>query len=393
MSLFFNRGLGDTPAQLVPPRSRWGTPGAVTPESALRHSAVWACLRLRANLVSSMPVDYYRKVGPVEALEQTKPPVLTKPGALYLGGRRARMDEWLYASQMDLDRYGNSFGLITEWDGQARPARIDLVDAGTVTVRIKSGEITYRIGGKVYDPVEVWHERQNVVAGLPVGLSPIAFAAMSIGQYLSAQKFAADWFATSAIPKSQLKNTGATMTNAQSSEAKAHFTEQLTDGGMIVLGSDWEWSMVEVPATTAQFIEAQQFSVADVCRFLDVPGDLIDAAQAGSSITYANLTQRNLQLLIMHLGPAVKRREDALSELSAAPRFVKLNTDALLRMDPAARDLMLTQQVASKRRTITEARAVDNLPPYTPEQEDEIARLSASRSEPTKPIDDGKATS
>jgi hypothetical protein len=95
----------------------------------------------------------------------------------------------------------------------------------------------------------------------------------------------------------------------------------------------------------------------------------------------------------MHLGPAIKRREDALSELSAAPRFVKLNTDALLRMDPAARDLMLTQQVASKRRTISEARAVDNLPPLTPEQEDEIARLSASRSEPTKPIDDGKATS
>ena len=54
------------------------------------------------------------------------------------------------------------------------------------------------------------------------------------------------------------------------------------------------------------------------------------------AITYANISQRNLQFLIMHLGPAVGRREDAFSrKLVSNPRYVKLNTDALLRMDPA----------------------------------------------------------
>src|SRR5690349_22002342 len=41
--------------------------------------------------------------------------------------------------------------------------------------------------------------------------------------------------------------------------------------------------------------------------------------------------------LVMHLGPVVSRREEALSRLTPGPRFVKLNTDALLRMDPSSR--------------------------------------------------------
>jgi len=49
---------GATAAQLIPPRvsQRAGT-AVVNSETALRHSAVWAALRLRANLVSTMPVD------------------------------------------------------------------------------------------------------------------------------------------------------------------------------------------------------------------------------------------------------------------------------------------------------------------------------------------------
>lgn len=396
MSLLFSRDsrAGDTLADLVPSRVAPGRSGPrVTGDSALRHSAVWACLRLRANLISSLPVDYFRKTSTIDQVELSKPTVLTKPGALFLGGSRARIDEWLWATQFDLDRYGNAFGLIVERDFAARPTRIDLVAAESVSVRVKDAKLKYRIGRKEYEPVDVWHERQYTVAGLPIGLSPIAYAAMSIGQYLSAQEFARSWFGESAIPKSKLRNTKRTMTNRQSSETKRHVKEQLADGDLLVLGSDWEWDMVNVPTATTQFIEAQQFSVADVARYLDVPGDMIDAQQAGSSVTYANLTQRNLQLLIQNLGPAVGRRERALSEWSADPRFVKLNTDALLRMDPQTRTAVLTGQINSRQRTVTEARALDNLPPLTPEQEDEFARLFSKRAEPTtKPEDEGKAT-
>ena len=388
-------GFGDTADSLLAERRnlRSGRSTRVSPEQALRHSAVWACLRLRANLISSLPVDYFRMSGAAQ-IEQPKPTVLKRPGSLFIGGSRCRVDEWLYATQFDLDRYGNTFGLIVERDALQHPARIDLVPAEAVSVRVRGGVLSYSIAGKAYDALEVWHERQYVSAGLPVGLSPLAYAAMSIGQYLTAQDFAREWFGSSATPKSKLRNTKRTMTNRQAADTKRHVQDQLEDGGLLVLGSDWEWDMVNVPAATAQFLDAQRFSVADVCRFLDTPGDVIDASQAGSSVTYANLTQRNLQLLIHNLGPAIRRRELALTEWSAEPRFVKLNSDALLRMDPETRTKVLTGQIQNRTRTVTEARALDNLPPLTPEQEDEFARLFSARTEPTKSSgDDGKASS
>jgi hypothetical protein len=71
---------------------------AVNNETALRHSAVWACLRLRANLISTMPVDAFRRAAGVQ-IEVTKPPVLVIPG-----GERVGIMEWLYSTQFDLDR-------------------------------------------------------------------------------------------------------------------------------------------------------------------------------------------------------------------------------------------------------------------------------------------------
>src|SRR4051812_6961128 len=182
----------------------------VTNETALRHSAVWACLRLRANLVSTMPVDLFRRVNSVQ-VEVPKPKVLVTPG-----GDRVDMQEWLYSSQFDLDRAGNSFGLITERDGLGFPSRIDLLSLGDVSVVVKGGELVkYRIGGNLVDPSLVWHERQYTVSGLHVGLSPVAYAAWSIGEYLSIQEFALEWFGNSTVPSGHLRNAEQTLTQDQ----------------------------------------------------------------------------------------------------------------------------------------------------------------------------------
>ena len=77
------------------------------------------------------------------------------------------------------------------------------------------------------------------------------------------------------------------------------------------------------------------------------------------------MTQRNLQFLIMHLGPTVIRRETALSKLLPRPRFVKLNTAALLRMDDAMRANVFQARIASRTMTPNEARALENMPPLT----------------------------
>lgn len=384
MSILFGRRRRSLPmptaGELIPQRpvTRPGT-AVVTDETALRHSAVWACLRLRANLISTMPVDVYRNVGgtPVEV---PKPPVLINPG-----GERVDIIEWLYSSQFDLDRAGNCFGLITARDGLGLPARIELQPYSDVRVRVKDGALKYRIGGIEYDPPEVWHERQYTVAGLPVGLSPIAFAAWSIGEYLSIQEFALDWFGNGAVPSAMLRNKSKTITPKDAAVTKDRFKTAVANRDIFVTGADWEYDMIQAEQAAGNWIEAKNFGIGDIARFFDCPGDLIDAAATSGSITYANITQRNLQFLIMHLGPAVVRREAALSSLTSRPRFVKLNSNALLRMDPQTRAATLKARIDARTLTPNEARALEDLPPLTDDQLAEFDRLFGGPKTPPTP--------
>ncbi|MET9411279.1 phage portal protein [Streptomyces sp. NPDC002935] len=359
----------------------------VTNDSALRQSAVWACLRLRADLVSSFPIDVYRRVQGLQ-VEVPTPPVLVTPGGSEVG-----IKEWMYSTEFDLDRAGNCFGIITERsgvigpDGRGLPGRIDLAELGQVTVRANGSQITkFKIGGKEYDPWDVWHEKQYTVAGFPLGLSPVAYAAWSIEASLNAQQFARDWFAAGIVPSGTLKNVNKTIDKKDARAVKDGFRAAVSNGDVFVHGVDWEYKPVQAVTQQSQFIEAQQYSNGDIARFFGCPGDLIDAAVSGSSVTYANISQRNLQFLIMNLGPAVGRREDTFSrKLVSNPRYVKLNTDAMLRMDPETRARVIGAQITSRTLAPSEARALDERPPFTEDQLAEFDRLFGSRSVPAQP--------
>jgi HK97 family phage portal protein len=271
----------------------------------------------------------------------------------------------MYSSQVDLDRAGNAVSIILARDGQGLPSLLEPVPASSAIAVIRDRRISkWRIGGTEYEPEEIWHEKQYTVAGLPVGLSPVAYAALALGEYASIQQFATDWFDNGTLPSATLKNTERVIPQEVADQAKARYKATVANGDVFVMGADWEFSLMKAEAAATDWLGAKQFGLTEISRFFDCPADLIDAAVSGSSVTYANLTQRNLQFLIMSLGPAVARREGALSDLLPRPRFVKLNTDALLRMDPEMRARVLGQQVKDRLRTPSEARELDNLAPF-----------------------------
>ncbi|MFG2276965.1 phage portal protein [Streptomyces chartreusis] len=384
----FTRDANISTAEDLMAQAREGRNGGkvyVSNETALRNSAVWAALRLRADLMSTFPIDVYRSVQGIR-VEVPKPPVLVTPGGSEVG-----IKEWMYSTEFDLDRAGNCFGIITERtgvigpDGRGLPGRVDLVELGDVTVRANGSQIKkFRIGGTEYDPWDVWHEKQYTVAGLPLGLSPVAYAAWTIEESLNAAQFARDWFGAGIVPSGTLKNIGKTIDKKQAREVKDAFRASVSNGDVFVHGTDWEYTPIQAVAQQAAFIEARQAGLGDIARFFGVPSDLIDAAVSGSSITYANISQRNLQFLIMNLGPAVARREDTFSrKLVSGPRQVKLNTDALLRMDPETRARTIGEQINSRTLTPSEARAIEDRPPLTEDQYAEFDRLFGARAATT----------
>lgn len=376
------RAMSTVDGPLIPARQPSGStgPGSVTEETALRNSAVWACLRLRADLVSTFPLDVYRMVAGVQ-VEMPKPPILVTPG-----GEHWPYDMWMYASQVDLDRCGNTIGLITEKNGAGLPAKIELQSIRDCSVIQRKNDPVhrYKIGGKEYTPDQVWHERQFPVAGSPVGLSPVAYSAWTLSEHRTMQDFVLDWYNGAAVPRARLRNTMRKVDPKEARIIKQRHKASLRTGDLFVHGNDWEYAFMQAEAVDVAWIEGRKATIPDIARFYGCPVDLIEAAVGGSSITYATITQRNLQLLIMNLGPAVIRRENRLTNLLPRPRFVKLNTDALLRMDPLERAKVMTEKINNRTLTVTEARALDNRMPLTPTDIEEFNTLfGVPRSTPT----------
>jgi HK97 family phage portal protein len=349
----------------------------VTQDTALRHSAVWAALRLRANLESSLPVDGFRKVDGVQ-IEAPLSPFFEEPA-----GADTFLDEWMWATRFDLDRYGVTAGIVTERDGLGLPRTIELLPAGSVRIKgtgWRIEEVSYRGQNWADDKLkDVYLEHQNRPAGFPVGLCPIAYAAWTIGGYLSAQQFGSDYFGRRGFPSGVLKNTERTLPGPAAAAAKAAWKAATEGGDIAAVGKEWEWTPADAPAAATAFLEEKKAGVVEVARYLDVPADMIDGAVSGSSITYANITQRNVQLLVTSLGPAIARRERRLSRLLSRPRFVKLNSDALLRMDPETRAKVLNDSIKGFRLAPSEARALDNRQPFTEEQYVEFERLGLTK--------------
>lgn len=371
------RALGDTTAELVP--SRGSTNGLqgnqnITDEQARKSSAKWAAIRLRADLESTMPLVVKRQ-NPDGSISR-----LIGPSVMDGIGGPVPTEEWLYSSRTDLDETGNAIGVIEERDPfTGRPTWIRLVQSKTVVVRSTDGQITYQIGSHKYDPFDVWHEKQFTVPGLAVGLSPLRYAAMSLGHNLSALQFGLSYFQTAGLPTVQVKNVEKTIDPKQAEVVKTRYEAAMRDRGVLVTGKDWEIDIAQVNAEESQFLETLNASNQDIARFFGVPGDVIDVNPTGSSITYANITQKFLSLLVLHMQPALVRRERKFSrDLFPNKQFVKFDTNELLRLDPTSAAALQASLVGSRIKTPDEARADYEMPPLTPEQIDQIHDLVGS---------------
>lgn len=363
----------------IDPRSAGAGGTPATPEESLRFSALWAALRLRSDLISTLPVDGFRYAPDGAQVPAPLSSLFRRPadGILW--------HEWLYSSQMDLDRYGNFFGQIVARDQAGYPLQIEPWPASEVRVLFNGRLIrAYRYGNTEFAPLDVWHERQYTVAGYRVGLSPLAYGAWAIGGGVAAQKFGLDFYATGAHPTGVLRNTEEAMLDPRVLDtAKSRFKAAVANRDIFATGKEWEFSPLSVDANSAQFLAQQDHSALDVARFIGVPANAIDAATSGSSLTYANLTQKQLDLLVNYLSPAIIRRERALTaDALPAPRFVKFNTDALLRLDPTGRTDLMAKQIEAWTLTPDEGRALENRPPLTEEQ----IELLKSRKTAAKPV-------
>jgi HK97 family phage portal protein len=358
----------------------------VTFNSALSVPAVWACVRIRADIISTLPVDVYlRRPGQTEGTPQPTPLILSTPAA-----NNVDITEWLYASQVSLDLRGNAYGIIVDRDGFGNPLQIELVHPDTVTVNLRNGEWVYRVKGKRVPSIDVWHERQHVVPGSIVGLSPIQEAASSIGVALAAENYGAEWFGSGSHPDAILTNKDLEeLPQKDAAIIKERFIGSVTRGEPAVLAGGWEYQSIQLSPAEAQFIESQRWSLAQIARLFGVAPEMI-GGEAGNSLVYANVEQRAIDFLTYGIGPTIARRERALSRLVPSRQYVKLNTGALLKTDLITRYRAYAIGIAAHFLHPDEARGTEDMKPLTAEQKADLDAISVPKAATSDPSNQEK---
>ena len=337
-----------------------GTPTAagepVTTDRALRLSAVWACTRLLADSVSTLPLDVYRR-GEQTPLA-TAPPLLQHPSADF------QLADWLYAVMASLLVRGNAYGLITARAGAGMlPAQVDLVHPDRMGVTVNGeGRITYRLLGDELDPADVWHVRAYVFPGVPVGLSPVEYARETIGLGLAAERYGAKFFGDSAIPSgvltSEQRITAEQATGLQERWDARHKGKRR----IAVLGDGAKFQPVTIPNDQAQWIESQQFNVNAIARIFGVPGEMVGGQTAGP-LAYTSPEQRGEDFLTYSVRPWLLRVERAVSRLLPRTQQAKFNAGGFVRVALKDRYDAHKTGIEAGFLTVNEARELEDRPP------------------------------
>jgi HK97 family phage portal protein len=272
---------------------------------------------------------------------------------------------------------GNAYGRIAARDPvMGRPTQIELLHPDSVKPEMKDGQLVYDVKKDKSSPPttltssEIWHLRGMTMPGSKVGLSPISYAAATMGIDLSSRRFAQGYFDGGDIPKAIL-TSDQDIDQQQSKTIKEKWLAATRNREVMVMGAGLGYHSIQVTPEESQFLATQQHNVAQIARFFNVPAELVGGS-SGNSNTYANVEQRGIEFLTYSVGPWLKRIEDTLFPCFNRPTYVKFNVEALLRTDSETQAKVRNQQLAGKYRTPTEIRAQDDLPPMDDKQLDEV---------------------
>jgi HK97 family phage portal protein len=331
--------------QSAPPadRTTTGSGVTVTPDKALRLSSVWACVGLRSALVSSLPL----------ILRDGKKRRLTSHPLAEVLYEQPNYDmaasEFWEMMVASLDLWGNAYAVIERGGGRIVALRPLRPERMTVE-RASNGAIsfTYLTGNreKKYRQEDIFHLRGFTVDGL-IGLSPLRYAAETVGGLLTANDAATREFRNGLKVGGFLQTGAVTLTKEQRDRLRDNLGSfsspenaakwMVLEAGMTPVSANG----IRMNPADAQLLESRYFGIEEICRAYRVPPQLIGHTSKSNSWA-SSLEQTNLGFLQYGLRPLLVRIEQSITR-QLIPReerpnvIPKFSVEGLLRADSAGR--------------------------------------------------------
>lgn len=343
--------------------------------TAMQSSAVYACVRLLAESIASLPLHIYeyKDGGKIKAVNHP----------LYFLLHDAPNEEMTSFTFREMQMLhlllrGNGYAQIARDDLNRVAGLYPLLSNRMSVNRDDNGEIYY-----LYTPtsaenlkdkksVQVRLERKDVlhIHGLGfdgiIGYSPIAMAKNAIGTTLAVEEFGASFFENGARLSGVLEHPGIIKDTSKVRESwQKTYGGSENVGKVAILEEGMKYQQIGIPPEDAQFLETRKFQTAEIARIFRVPLHLIGDLEHA---TFSNIEQQSLEYVKYTLNAWIVRWEQAMNKALLLPKerekyFIKFNVDGLLRGDYQSR--MAGYQVAIQNgiMSVNDVRELEDLNP------------------------------
>ena len=341
--LFKTRASPKNSSWFSPPSFFFGTSSsgkAVNEKTALQTTAVYACVRILAETIASLPFHTYRYTlnGKEKAIEHPIYYLLhsePNPEMTSFVCRETLMSHLLL--------WGNAYAQIIR-DGRGQVLGLYPLLPNRMSVnRNNQGELVYQYekDGQAYflRSYEILHIPGLGFDGL-IGYSPIAMAKNAIGMAIATEEYGAKFFANGANPGGVLEHPGVVKDPARIRESwNAVYQGSSNAHRVAVLEEGMKFQSIGIPPEQAQFLETRKFQLNEIARIFRIPPHMIGDLEKSS---FSNIEQQSLEFVMYTLDPWVVRWEQAIqralfTENEKRQYFVKFNVDGLLRGDYQSR--------------------------------------------------------
>ncbi len=353
------------PDGLLTPFMATRAPLNVTTSNVLAVSDAYACVRLLADSISSLPLHVYRKTaaGRVRAgSDQRAVQLLNRPSPGSTGV------DLISQVVTHLNVFGECF--VAKYRSDQTIVQLGLIHPESVQVELRGQRVVYTLstarGITEHGPDDILHIKGMSLDGLR-GLSPVAQCRTALGLSSSLQASAKAFTEHGSRPSGILSAPGANGSEKLQGIAETWAVRHAGAGNMhrvAVVAGDVKFEPIAFSADDNQFLQQREMSAREVARCFRVPAWAIDAP-TGDSLTYANVVEQNRALVTHSLRPQIVRIETAISndsDLCPGGAYVQFELDGLLRAEPKTRAEQYTLALAGWM-TRAEVRELEDLPP------------------------------
>jgi len=348
----------------------------VTPQTAMRASAVLACMRILSEDLASLPLNLYRRT-PQGAQLATDHPLFR----LLHDAPNNWQTSFEVRESMVLDMlcYGQCFNeLEMSRDGISA---LHPLSAGRMVFQNPLDEFIPppvplffryadpRIGQRIITSDTLWITRMLSPASTIEGTSLILLAREAIGLAIAAEEQGARLF-SQGVQTDLTLQSDAELDEENKLQIRDAFMKRHSGSGNawmpLLLENGLKATRIGLTAQESQYLETRQFQTADIARIFRIP-DVLLGIQAGKTATFASAEQFFLSYVKHTLQPWCQRIEqsitrDLLAPSETAEYFVKHDLDSLMRADLQTRYSAHASGIAAGFLTRNEARQMENLP-------------------------------